>query len=229
MSSPVMLTVGKDTELSMRLEPEKGYNFTVSGRLLCDGQPVPNKQIAIKANGTVLGALLTATNGTYSGKLYLPAKGNKPTDYQVDAVFQGDISLNLTGHAYLPNGTRYAVCTTLQYSAYVPAANTVFLTVEPTATQATKATKTPEQMQQEAEQSGWLKPPKPRFSWEYPFFRLHFIAVVANERCVGCWFVYLRVRYSEYVFTVWILAGRRRQRLNHLPNIKSILHRLDPE
>jgi hypothetical protein len=41
-------------------------------------------------------------------------------------------------------------------------------------------TKTPEQMQQEAENNGWLKPPEPRFSWWYPWFRLHFVMVYAD-------------------------------------------------
>jgi hypothetical protein len=34
-------------------------------------------------------------------------------------------------------------------------------------------TKTPEQMQKEAEQSGWFRV-EPEFSWWYPWFRLHF-------------------------------------------------------
>jgi len=38
-------------------------------------------------------------------------------------------------------------------------------------------TKTPEQMQQEAEDEGWLKPPRPWFSWWYPWFRLYYTLV----------------------------------------------------
>jgi hypothetical protein len=154
---------------------------TVSGKLLSGGQHVAGKQIIVKVNGTVLGDTVTLSDGSYSGTLYLPAVDDKPTNYQVEFAFYGDNAQNLTGYAFLPNGTRYAVCTTLQYFSYKPAANCTWLTVEPQAAHATTATKTPEQLQQEAEQSGWLKPPEPRFSWEYPFFRLHFIAVVANE------------------------------------------------
>jgi hypothetical protein len=38
-------------------------------------------------------------------------------------------------------------------------------------------TKTPEQTQAEAESNGWLKPPRPWFSWWYPWFRLYYTAV----------------------------------------------------
>jgi len=46
-------------------------------------------------------------------------------------------------------------------------------------------TKTPEQLQQKAEQEGWLKPPKPWFSLWYPWFRLHFISEYYWEAIIG--------------------------------------------
>ena len=88
--------------------------------------------------------------------LNLQPVDNKPTSYQIEAVFNGDNALNLTGLATLPNGTQYAVCTTLQYFGYKPAGNCTWLTVEPQSTQVMQQTKTPEQMQKEAQQSGWL-------------------------------------------------------------------------
>jgi hypothetical protein len=64
------------------------------------------------------------------------------------------------------------VCTTLQYFGFKPASNSTWLTVEPQSTEVMTSTKTPEQMQAEAESSGWLRV-EPEFSWWYPWFRLH--------------------------------------------------------
>jgi hypothetical protein len=84
------------------------------------------------------------------------AERHMTNNCHVEAVFYGDNALNLTEMANLPNGTEYAVCTTLQYFGYKPASNTAILTVEPQSTQVMTQTKTPEQLQQEAEDSGWL-------------------------------------------------------------------------
>jgi hypothetical protein len=75
--------------------------------------------------------------------------------------------------AVLPNGTQYAVCTTLHYYGYKPSANATMLTVEPQTTQTMQTKKTPEQMEQEAKASGWFWI-EPWFSWWYPWFRLHY-------------------------------------------------------
>lgn len=66
---------------------------------------------------------------------------------------------------------RYPVCTTIEYS-YKPASNTTTVTVEPQSSKVAVPTKTPEQMQQEAEQKGWLKIWH-EFTWWYPWYRLH--------------------------------------------------------
>jgi len=98
-----------------------------------------------------------------------------------------------------PNGQDYVVCTTIQY-AYKSSQNTATLTVEPPKTDVTAPAgnepptqtpdgttvtlpppKTPEQVQQEAEQNGWMKPPEPRFTWGYPWFRLHFVGVYEGQ------------------------------------------------
>jgi len=47
------------------------------------------------------------------------------------------------------------------------------LTVDPQSTIATTPTKTPEEMQQEAQSSGWFNVYS-EFSWGYPWFRLHY-------------------------------------------------------
>lgn len=181
VSSPVTLTVGKKTELSMNVEKGDGFNYTFSGRLLCSGVPVANKQVALKVNGTVVAVAVTSGDGGYSVALNLQVVDDKPTSYQIEVVFYGDDALNLTGYAVTPNGTEYAVCTTLQYFGYKPACNATWLTVEPQATQVLMSTKTPEEIQAEAEAEGWLKPPEPRFSLWYPWFRLHFVMVFDGE------------------------------------------------
>jgi hypothetical protein len=73
-------------------------------------------------------------------------------------------------------GGSYTVCQTVQFNR-MPAGNMTSITVEPQATQVTVPTKTAEQMQAEAEDEGWLKPPRPWFSWWYPWFRLYYTLV----------------------------------------------------
>ena len=90
--------------------------------------------------------------------------------------------MTLVAHAYTPNGTRYAVSTTIYYGLK-PSFNSTSLTVEPQATQETTLTKTPEQMQQEAEQKGWLDV-RHDFSWWYPWYTLHFVGKYAAETIV---------------------------------------------
>jgi hypothetical protein len=77
-------------------------------------------------------------------------------NYQVEVVLCSDDAVNLAGMATLPNGTQYAVCTTLHYFGYKPASNATWLIVEPQSTQVMQQTKTPEQMQQ-TESSGWFR------------------------------------------------------------------------
>lgn len=146
VSSPVMLTVGKETVLSMNVTIGSGYNHTVFGKLVCDGQPVQGKPIEIRVNGTVEAVVTTQADRTYSVILSLKAVDNKATLYQVETAFYGDNALSLTGLATMPNGTSYAVCTTLHYFGYKPAANATMLTVEPQTTQTLKPEKTPEQV-----------------------------------------------------------------------------------
>ncbi|MCK4481807.1 hypothetical protein KAU55_01170 [Candidatus Bathyarchaeota archaeon] len=100
-------------------------------------------------------------------------------------VFYDDVSFNLTATATPPNGTQYAVCTTIQYG-YKPAVNYAAVTVEPASTQVVAASnmtatedgveiappKTPEELQAEAEDEGWLEIWH-EFTWWYPWYRLH--------------------------------------------------------
>ena len=95
---------------------------------------------------------------------------NESTAYLVQAVFEGDEPCSATAYAFTPNSTEYAVCTTVQYG-FKPAVNSTMLTVEPQATQIATTTKTPEEMEQEAERSGQVIT-EPKFSWWSPWFWL---------------------------------------------------------
>lgn len=81
---------------------------------------------------------------------------NKLTTNQISACFEGDSLFNAIAWVYIFDRERYAACTTTQFG-YKPAFNTTSLTVEPQSTEATVPTKTPEEMQQKAEDNGWLK------------------------------------------------------------------------
>jgi hypothetical protein len=91
----------------------------------------------------------------------------------------------------MPDGTQYPACTTMQ-TVYWPSSNTAALTVEPpsttatadpesTATEQQESTKveippgkTPEQLEQEAKDKGWLKVWH-QFTWWFPWYRIHFV------------------------------------------------------
>lgn len=93
--------------------------------------------------------------------------------------FQGDSGVNATLMGLTPNGTEYAICTTLQYYGYKPAAAAATLTVEPQSTLLLTTNKTPEQLQAEAENSGWLTIWH-EWSWWPPWYRLHVKINIGN-------------------------------------------------
>jgi hypothetical protein len=127
----------------------------------------------------------------------LKLQSTQTSTYQIKAVFEGAgfKTSNLTVED--PYGRAYAVCTTLQWD-FKSSSNSVTLTVEApktdatvsepaspeddvTVTQTPESTivaapppKTPEQMEQEAEESGWLTIWHQFLPiWEYPWYRLH--------------------------------------------------------
>lgn len=106
---------------------------------------------------------------------------NEPYTCTIEVLFLGDDFANASAYALTPNGTMYEACTTLQYG-YKPSSNVTQLIITPyVSTDWMTPNQTPEDMQREAEQSGYLLPPEPRFSLDYPWFRLHFIAVLHAE------------------------------------------------
>lgn len=97
---------------------------------------------------------------------------------------------------------------------YLPASTTAALTVEPPATTVTAdpestateqpesstvevpPTKTPEEMQEEAEDKGWLKI-KHKFSWWYPWYRMHFVLDFDHPQG------HLQMDYGWFTPTTW--------------------------
>jgi len=172
-SSPVWLTVGKETGLVVSVNREEGgVKHTISGRLLSELGPLRGRTVKVRVND-VEHAVTTHLSGDFSLCLSLPALNNQPTTYTIVASFDGDNMETATAYGTFPNGTQYTVCTTIQYG-YRPASSSVSLTVEPQATQVTTPTKTPEQLQEEAEDSGWLTLWHEFTIW-YPWYRLHFV------------------------------------------------------
>lgn len=149
MSSPVMLTVAKETELSLDVEKdEDSFEYTFSGYLLSYGDSVIGRQVKILVNDTIRALLATSPDGNFSVTLNLQPVGDKLTEYNVEAVFEGDEPCSATAYAFTPNSTEYAVCTTIQYG-FKPSSNSTWLTVKPQSREIVKSTKTLEQKQNE--------------------------------------------------------------------------------
>jgi hypothetical protein len=129
-----------------------------------------NRVVKIVVDGTVKDENSTNVSGGFSFALNLPPVNNKATNYQVQVTFEGDDCSSATAYSKV-NGMDYAVCTTIQYG-YKPSSNSSWLTVEPQATQLMTQTKTPEQMQQKAQNSGWLSVYN-EWSWWPPWYRFH--------------------------------------------------------
>jgi hypothetical protein len=103
-------------------------------------------------------------------------EGNKPTPYDVIAVFENENARNVAVYGHTLNGTRYPVFTTIHYGSK-PAVNCFTLSAKPPKTEVEAAlkdmlqgdviatqtsakappAKTPEEMHQEAEQDGSLR------------------------------------------------------------------------
>ena len=108
---------------------------------------VPSEDVAV---------VKTASGGSLHREPNPSTENNQPSLYQIEVVYYGDSALNFSLVDVLPDGTKAALFTTLQYFGYKPSAATAWLTVEPQAAHALTQTKTPEQLQAEAEQAGWL-------------------------------------------------------------------------
>jgi len=119
-------------------------------------------QIATKVNGAVEAVVTSASDGSCSVTRHIPAADNQPTNYQIEAIYNGDNALNLTLYGKTPDNT---LCATL--------------TVEPQTTLLLMANKTPEQIQQEAMQNGTLSFWH-EWSWWFPWYRMHFVCTYSG-------------------------------------------------
>jgi hypothetical protein len=139
---------------------------------------------------------LTDSNGYFCLSLDLQPVNNQSKTYIIIASFE-DTSyqpFNCTAWAVTLDGQVYAECTTV-HCGLKPSTNYAIVTVEPQATQITAdedmtvsqanetttqssaqvpPQKTPEEMQKEAEQSGWFWV-RDEFTWDYPWYRMHYV------------------------------------------------------
>lgn len=183
--SPTMMKVASFSKLHLGFGKIANDEYRVWGMLLSYYFGVRDKPIKIYVNDTLVGEDETyGIFGKFNVTLNMPMMNNSATLYNLKAIFEGDEAQNVTSNLRTPNGTKYAVCTTIHYG-YEPAVNSAAVTIEPQAPQIVAAAnmtetedgveidppKTPEQMQKEAEQNGltiWHE-----FSWWYPWYRMH--------------------------------------------------------
>lgn len=150
MVSPVTIKVSESAKLVLGIGKGESNNEYVVNGMFLSVLGIPDKQIKIFVNDNLAGTATTyGIFGRFNMTLKMPPVDNKPTLYDVRAVFEGDNPRNVTSYLYTPNGTQYAVCTTLQYFGYKPASNCTWLTVEPQSIQVMQQRKTPEQLQEE--------------------------------------------------------------------------------
>jgi hypothetical protein len=168
-SSPVQLTVGCNTTLSLNVwNTSSPSQYLVGGSLKEGSQGVLGRQITLNINDTKLAAI-TGVGGSFGVTRDFPAVNNAPTTYTITASFNGEDPLSASATATAPDGTSYAACTTTQFSLK-PSSNSTVLAVTPQSTQATMLAKTPEEIQQEAKDKGVLSI-RSEFSWWYPWFK----------------------------------------------------------
>lgn len=113
------------------------------------------------------------SKGCFTLTLDLQPLNNEATTYQITACCDGDAAKTATAEFTTQDGTEYTACTTTFYG-HKPSTNTTTITVEPQATDIVTTTKTPEQLQQEAEEKGWLYTWH-GFTWSYAWYRMHFV------------------------------------------------------
>ena len=172
-SSPIQLTVSIATKLILNVSRDvNSTRHVVEGWLRRNGTgaAVSGKPITISVNDTRYG-FTTDQYGYFVLDRDFPPVEDQNTTYTITALFEGDQPVNATAWAKTMDGTRFAACTTTQFG-YKPAANSTSIRVEPPVTEKTVPTKSPEEMQKEAENDGSFYV-KNEFGWWYPFYRLH--------------------------------------------------------
>jgi hypothetical protein len=172
MVEPVYLEVIGATTLRLGVNRTASSSHRFEAQLLdATGSPVANMPLTAYLNNTRLDENLV-TNAT--GHVTFTRNLNPGQDrvaYMVQVAFEGtgNQTATLNGTDFM--GNPYIVCQTMQCTN-IPAANMTLVVVEPQATDVTGPSKTPDELQQDAEQNGWVSPPRPKFSWRYPWFWL---------------------------------------------------------
>jgi len=174
-------------------------NHVVQGWLKSNNTGVNCTQVKIMVNDTEYLPPLTDSSGYFCLSLDLQPVNNQSTTYIIIASFE-DTShqpLNCTAWAVTLDGQVYAECTTV-HCGLKPSTNYAIVTVEPQATQITAdedmtvsqanetttqssvqvpPQKTPEELQKEAEDNGWLSawvgPGDSLFTWLKYYAMVH--------------------------------------------------------
>jgi len=134
------------------------------------GAGVDGKSVTVSVNDTRYG-FTTGQYGHFALDRDFPPVEDQNTTYAITALFEGDQPVNATAWANAMDGTCFAACTTTQFG-YKPAFNSTSIRVEPPVTEKTVPTKSPEEMQKEAETDGGLMIWH-EFSWWFPWYRCH--------------------------------------------------------
>jgi len=184
MVEPVTLEVYRDTRLLFWVERDNSSKHTFYGKLVTTtGGVVANQPIKAYINDTQISeSLTTNASGFFSFERNFDPTNQKVT-YVLKVVFEGTSAKTAVLNGTDFEGKPYAVCQTTQFN-YKPSANMTTVVVEPQATQVTVPTKTPEQLQQEAEDSGKLKKPGLEPTWFPPFLWYHTYATIGENAWV---------------------------------------------
>jgi hypothetical protein len=177
---PISLEVYCETVLRFWVDRDNSSQHTFSGQLLTtEGSAVKNMPIKTYINDTLLETYMTDGNGCFSFSRNFDPEESRIA-YVVQAVFEGTSDETAMLNSTDFEGYEYTVCRTL-YCEYKPSVNMTQITIEPQVTQVETPAKTREEMQQETEQDGWLKP-RNEFSWWFLWYRLHLDMVGADPR-----------------------------------------------
>ncbi len=184
-SNPVQLTCSTATKLLLNVTRDySSSNHVIAGRLVnTAGQGISDKQITIQINGTDYASASTNGTGYFDLSADLQPKDLEATLYTITASYGENSSQTATAWTKTLDGQDYPACTTIQ-CGFEPSSNSTSLTVTPQATAKIVGTKTPEEMQKEAEDDGTLKVWH-EFSWWYPWYRMHIVMHVNPTIDVG--------------------------------------------
>jgi len=97
---------------------------------------------------------------------------------QSPASLEGDKPRNATAWAKTMDGQAYAACSTTQFG-FKPVFNSTSINVEPPVTEIILPKKSPEEMQKDVEDHGWLTF-KDEWILGYPLYRLHVIITIGD-------------------------------------------------